>query len=53
MLMLSIASFAAGRLADSGVPVRTLATWTGVAMFIPVVAWIVASRSWRNAPGSS
>jgi MFS family permease len=53
MLMLSIASFAAGRLADSGVPVRTLATWTGMAMFIPAVAWIVASRSWRNAPGSS
>ncbi|HLW76785.1 MAG TPA: MFS transporter, partial [Bryobacteraceae bacterium] len=48
MLMFSISSFVAGRLADHGIPVRTLAVWTGCAMFIPTVAWIFASRGWRD-----
>jgi len=48
MLILSLSSFTAGRLADSGVPVQTLATWTGVAMFVPAIAWMIASRSGRH-----
>ena len=44
MLILSLSSFTAGRLADSGVPVRTLATWTGLAMFVPATAWMIASH---------
>jgi predicted MFS family arabinose efflux permease len=46
MLVLSISSFTAGTLADAGVPVRTLAMFTGAAMLIPATAWIVASRKW-------
>ncbi len=52
MLMLALASFVAGRLADSGIPVRTLATWTGLAMFVPAIAWAIASRKW-GARGSA
>jgi len=48
MFMLALASFIAGRLADSGIPVRTLAVWTGLAMLVPTLAWIIASRNWRN-----
>ncbi len=48
MLVLALASFVAGRLADSAVPVRTLAMWTGATMFVPTVAWIVASRGWAK-----
>jgi hypothetical protein len=48
MLVLALASFVAGRLADSGVPVRTLAMWTGAAMFVPTVAWVIASRGWAK-----
>lgn len=52
MLMLSLVSFAAGRLADSGVPVRTLAIWTGLAMFVPALAWFVTSRNWQRSSDS-
>jgi hypothetical protein len=52
MLVLALASFVAGRLTDGGVPVRTLAMWTGVAMFVPALAWIVASRGWKSGPVS-
>jgi MFS family permease len=48
MLVLALASFVAGRLADSGVPVRTLAMWTGAAMIVPTVAWVIASRGWAK-----
>jgi MFS family permease len=48
MLVLALASFVAGRLTDSGVPVRTLAMWTGAAMFIPAIVWILASRGWKS-----
>jgi predicted MFS family arabinose efflux permease len=49
MLVLALASFVAGRLADSGVAVRTLAMWTGAAMLVPAAAWVIASRGWRQA----
>jgi MFS family permease len=39
MLMLAVSSFLAGRLADSGVSVRTLAAATGAVMLIPALLW--------------
>ena len=46
MLVLSVVSFGAGVLNDSGVPVRTLALGTGIAMFAPFLLWVVAQRWW-------
>lgn len=48
MLMVSISSFAAGQAVDRGVGVRTVAVATGFAMLVPVGAWIVAGRAWRE-----
>jgi MFS family permease len=45
MLILAMSSFIAGRLVDSGVSARTVAMATGVAMFVPSVAWLLASRT--------
>jgi len=44
---LAACSFAAGLLADGGVPVRTLAYATGALMIVPAVLWIAARRAWR------
>ena len=48
MLTLSISSFAAGRVVDRGIDVRTVAVATGLAMLLPIGAWLVAGRAWRN-----
>lgn len=48
MLTLSISSFAAGRVVDRGIDVRTVAVATGVVMLLPIGAWLVAGRAWRN-----
>jgi MFS family permease len=47
MFVLAVASFAAGRVVDAGVDVRTVAIVTGSAMVIPAAAWVAASRGWR------
>jgi len=49
MLMVSISSFAAGQAVDHGVDVRTVAVATGVAMLLPVAAWLAAGRAWRES----
>ena len=48
MLALSISSYAAGRAVDWGIDVRTVAVATGIAMLVPVGAWLVAGRAWRE-----
>ena len=40
MLTLSISSFAAGRVVDRGIDVRTVAVATGLAMLLPIGAWL-------------
>jgi MFS family permease len=45
MAMLAVVSYAAGVFADSGVSVRTLAMWTGLATLIPSLLWAVAIRT--------
>lgn len=39
MLTISITSYLAGVAIDAGVPPKTFATWTGLSMLIPAVAW--------------
>jgi predicted MFS family arabinose efflux permease len=53
MLMVSISSFAAGQAVDRGIDVRTVAVATGVAMLLPVAAWVVAGRAWRESSSKS
>ncbi len=48
MFTLSIVSYSAGILADQGVPVRTLAMWTGAVILIPAFLWGLALRLWRD-----
>jgi MFS family permease len=47
MLAASIGSYAAGRLIDAGVAVRTAALLTGTALVIPGCAWMLAQRLWK------
>lgn len=47
MLSLSASSFVAGQFVDAGADVRSIATWTGVIMLIPAVAWVAAGRLFR------
>jgi hypothetical protein len=49
MLMVSISSFAAGQAVDRGIDVRAVAVATGVAMLLPVGAWMVAGRAWGES----
>jgi MFS family permease len=51
MLMVSITSFAAGQAVDRGIDVRTVATATGLLMLVPVAAWLVAGRVWKESTG--
>jgi MFS family permease len=51
MLALSISSYAAGRVVDWGIDVRTVAVATGVVMLVPIGAWLVAGRAWREDAG--
>ncbi len=43
-LALSISSFAAGRLMDAGMDVRTVAIGTGIVTLLPAALWLIASR---------
>jgi predicted MFS family arabinose efflux permease len=49
MLMVSVSSFAAGQAVDRGIDVRTVATATGFLMLVPVCAWLIAGRAWRES----
>ncbi len=48
MLMVSISSFAAGQAVDRGIDARTVAVATGIAMLVPMGAWMVAGRAWKE-----
>jgi MFS family permease len=48
MLTLSISSFAAGRAVDRGIDVRTVAIATGAVALLPIGAWLIAGRAWRE-----
>lgn len=48
MLTLAITSYAAGRAVDLGIDVRTVALATGIAMLVPIGAWLIAGRAWRE-----
>jgi MFS family permease len=48
MLTLSISSYAAGRAVDWGIDVRMVAVATGLVMLLPIGAWIIAGRAWRE-----
>ncbi|HUS05475.1 MAG TPA: MFS transporter [Bryobacteraceae bacterium] len=50
MLILSAVSYSAGVLADEGIPVRTLATWTGYLILLPALLWGLAQRLWQEKP---
>jgi MFS family permease len=47
MLMIAIASWTAGQAIDHGIAPLTVASATGVAMLVPIVAWGVAMQMWR------
>lgn len=49
MLMVSVSSFAAGQVVDRGIDVRTVAVATGVVMLVPVCAWLIAGRAWKES----
>lgn len=53
MFTLSIVSYSAGVLADRGIPVRTLALYTGFIVLIPACLWAMALSLWRDAPHES
>ena len=44
MFTIAAGAFLCGRLLDSGVAARTVATWTGVVMMIPAALWALAMR---------
>ncbi len=48
MLTLSTVSYLAGVLVDAGISVRTLAAATGAIVLLPVAAWGLALRLWRE-----
>ena len=49
MLMIAASGYLASLAIDRGAGVRTVAAWTGVAMFVPALAWLWAMRLWRDA----
>lgn len=50
MLVMSITTWSAGLLADSGVSVYTLAQLIGILALVPGLLWLRAQRLWRNTP---
>jgi predicted MFS family arabinose efflux permease len=44
MLTIAAGAFLCGRLLDSGVSARAVATWTGLVMLIPAALWALAMR---------
>jgi MFS family permease len=45
MLTIAAGAFLCGRLLDSGVSARTVATWTGLVMLIPAALWALTMRN--------
>jgi Transmembrane secretion effector len=45
MLTIAAGAYLCGRLLDSGVAARTVATWTGIVMLIPAVLWSLTIRT--------
>ena len=45
MLTIAAGAYLCGRLLDTGVAARTLATWTGLVMLIPAALWAFAMRA--------
>ena len=52
MLILSVSSYTAGLLADKGIPVHTLAIWSGMVILIPGILWAAAQRLWEPEAGT-
>ncbi|MBK9170924.1 MAG: MFS transporter [Bryobacterales bacterium] len=50
MLAISLASTVAGRIIDSGFPVRHAVMVTGLSLFLPALLWLWAQRLWRGRP---
>lgn len=48
MLTIAAGAYLCGRLLDSGVTARTVATWTGLVMLIPAALWALAMRVGRE-----
>jgi MFS family permease len=48
MFTIAGGAYLCGRLLDSGVAARTVATWTGIIMLIPAVSWALAMRVSRK-----
>jgi predicted MFS family arabinose efflux permease len=48
MLTIAAGAYLCGRLLDSGVAARTVATWTGLIMVIPAALWGLAMRASRE-----
>jgi predicted MFS family arabinose efflux permease len=48
MFTIAAGAYLCGRLLDSGVSARTVATWTGFVMLIPAVLWALAMRVGRE-----
>ena len=51
MLVLAAASWITGLTIDAGISPRTVATGTGIALFVPAVMWAAAMRLWRRDYG--
>jgi MFS family permease len=45
MLTIAAGAYLCGRLLDSGVAARTVATWTGIVMLLPAVLWSLTIRA--------
>jgi predicted MFS family arabinose efflux permease len=48
MLTIAAGAFLCGRLLDTGVAARTIATWTGVVMLIPAALWALAMSARKD-----
>jgi predicted MFS family arabinose efflux permease len=48
MLTIAVGAFICGRLMDSGMSARTVATGTGVLMLLPAAMWALAMRAGKN-----
>jgi len=46
--MVAIASWTAGQAIDRGIAPQVVASATGIAMLLPIVAWSFAMRMWRG-----
>ncbi len=51
VLAMSLSSYYAGTLIDRAVPVRSVATLTGLVMLIPALLWALALLTWKEPSG--